>query len=108
MNPAPQRSEPRFRIGTRVRVLIQESDAWRAVSAFTVNVSENGLLVALPFPLVAGDVVRLELPGEDNFRADGVVCHATPGSFTCLVGIRLIEKQGNWLIARDEADSTHN
>jgi hypothetical protein len=91
------RSEPRVELGTRLIVLLKREDEWHELSAFTVNVSESGLLVTLqPAPQV-GDWVRIRLPDE-NFEGEAEVVYVVSGNMNALVGMRLRHKQGKWLV----------
>ena len=95
-----QRSDPRFELGARVVIAVNRGATWQQLSGFTVNVSENGLLVTLSEAPQAGEQVRVKLPDPGDFWAEAVVCHVVRGRANFLVGIRLKEKHGTWLLPR--------
>ncbi len=100
MTYSTERSELRFELGARVLVALNRGATWQQLSGFTVNVSENGLLVTLSEAPQAGEQVRVKLPDPGDFWAEAVVCHVIRGRAHALVGMQLKEKHGTWLLPR--------
>ena len=88
-----RRSEPRFKHGARIRVRLWRNAQWAELPAFTVNVSENGLLVTVQATPALGEGIRVELPGQPGSFVEATVRHAIRGTANSLVGLRLHEPQ---------------
>ena len=98
MKPSVPRRETRFTLGTTAQVAVRDGSGWREYAAFTVNVSENGLLVTLPIAPRMGEPVKVRVPGPDEFWGEAVVRHIIRGKANFLVGLQLAEKHGPWLV----------
>ena len=69
------------------------------ISGRTVNASISGVLAEFPEGPRAAERVSVKLPDDPDFYAEAIVCYAVrqpPGHF--LVGMRLVDKQGAWLV----------
>jgi hypothetical protein len=91
-----QRQEPRFPLGARLLILLKRGREWEETPANTVNVSENGLLVTMRRTPQVRERVRVKTP-DGEFTGEAVVRHVIPGKMNCLVGMRLVKRQGRWL-----------
>lgn len=93
MEPAERRSEPRFEHGGQIRVQVFRNAEWIEFEAFTVNVSENGLLITTRAKPAVGERLLVELPGHQGRWVDASVRHVVPGRANNLVGLRLHQRQ---------------
>ncbi len=89
----PERSEPRFQHGTHIRVQIFRNAEWLEFDAFTVNISESGLLITVKARPAIGERMLLELPAQAGHWVDASVRHIIPGRANNLVGLRLHQRQ---------------
>lgn len=88
-----RRSEPRFEHGARIRIQILRDSQWMESPAFTVNISESGLLITMqPAPEV-GERIRVEPPAQPGAWVEATVRRVVRGTANYLVGLRLHEKQ---------------
>lgn len=101
MSYSIERSEPRLAMGAQVKIALLRDSAWREVVGFTVNVSGHGLLVTLNEAPQAGERVRVKLPPPGDFWGEATVRHVVRGSHNYLVGMKLQEKHGAWLVRTD-------
>lgn len=104
MSQQTPRKEPRFPLGANVTIALSRSQKWRELAGFTVNASEHGLLVTLNEAPRVGETVRVKLPEPGDFWGEAVVCHAVRGTSNYLVGMRLKEKHGTWLVPQKKAE----
>lgn len=81
-----------------MQVELNRGAAWQQLSGFTVNVSERGLLVTLSEAPQVGERVRVRLPDPDDSWAEAEVSHVIRGRANYLVGVRLEEKHGAWML----------
>lgn len=88
-----QRSEPRFAVGQRVSVARLRGAEWVEAACFTVNVSENGLLVTMDDDPPTGEIIRVHFPSEPGGWIEAVVRHVSRGTANNLVGLHLRQRR---------------
>ncbi len=81
-----------------MKIAVNRGAKWQEISGFAVNVSEHGLLVTLDEAPAVGEWVWVQLPASGDFWGQAVVRHAIRGSANYLVGMRLQEQSGAWLV----------
>jgi len=86
------RSEPRFPLGARIVVAVFRDSQWIELQAFTVNVSDHGVLLSMVDAPETGETVRLHFPDAVGGWGDAIVRHVSRGSANSLVGMRLKER----------------
>ncbi len=86
------RVEPRFPLGARIVVALFRASRWIELQAFTVNVSDHGVLLSMVEAPEPGETVRLHFPAPSEGWGDAVVRHVNRGSGNYLVGMRLKER----------------
>ncbi len=99
-NAADRRCEPRLSAGQKILVLSKNGADWKSRPAFTVNVSEHGILVTIGVLLRPGDRVRLQSCEDAGCWADAIVRHVIPGTTDYLTGMQFVHTHGGSLLTR--------